>query len=134
MIAFYYGLTGFACAIYWRHELTDSVKNFLFIGVAPLIGAVMLFYLLYESALDLADPKASYCGSEVFGLGVPLVIALVFTLGGLLLMVALAAVRARTGEGVLRTPRRSSTCRTRSRSARARSRRWACPRKRPTRG
>ena len=86
MIAFYYGLTGFACAIYWRHELTDSVKNFLFIGVAPLIGAVMLFYLLYESALDLADPKASYSGSEAFGLGVPLVIALVFTLGGLLLM------------------------------------------------
>jgi amino acid transporter len=87
MIAFYYGLTGFACAIYWRHELTDSVKNFVFIGVAPLIGAVMLFYLLYESAIDLADPKASYSGSEVFGLGVPLVIALVFTLGGLLLMI-----------------------------------------------
>ena len=32
MIAFYYALTGFACAIYYRHELTKSVKNFLFIG------------------------------------------------------------------------------------------------------
>ena len=48
MIAFYYGLTGFACAIYWRRELSASVKNFLFIGVAPLIGAPALAYLLYR--------------------------------------------------------------------------------------
>ncbi len=87
MIAFYYGLTGFACAIYWRRELTASVKNFLFIGVAPIIGALMLTYLLYESAIQIADPKASYSGSEVLGLGLPLVIALVFMLGGVLLMV-----------------------------------------------
>ena len=35
MIAFYYALTGMACAIYYRRELTKSVKNFLFIGVGP---------------------------------------------------------------------------------------------------
>ena len=39
MIAFYYALTGFACAIYYRHELTKSVKNFFFIGVGPVVGA-----------------------------------------------------------------------------------------------
>ncbi len=101
MIAFYYGLTGIACAIYWRHELwrslkdlyrrhmpATSLKNFVFIGVAPTVGALMLFYLLYESAIVLADPGDSYTGSEVFGLGIPLVIALIFTVGGLLLMVA----------------------------------------------
>jgi amino acid transporter len=87
MIAFYYGLTGIACAIYWRHELLDSAKNLLFIGIAPLIGAGLLFYLLYESVGDLSDPKASYSGTEAFGLGIPLVIALVFTVGGLVLMV-----------------------------------------------
>jgi amino acid transporter len=87
LIAFYYGLTGVACAIYWRHELTKSAKNFLFIGVAPVVGAGMLFYLLYEAAVDFADPKASYSGSEVLGLGMPLVIALVFAIGGLVLMV-----------------------------------------------
>jgi amino acid transporter len=87
MIAFYYGLTGFACAIYWRHELTRSAKNFLFIGVAPLVGALMLTYLLVESAIDIGDPKASYSGSEVLGLGLPLVIALVLMIGGALLMV-----------------------------------------------
>ena len=44
MIAFYYALTGIACVIFWRHELLRSVKNFLFIGVAPLVGAVGLGY------------------------------------------------------------------------------------------
>ncbi len=88
MIAFYYGLTGLACVIYWRRELTKSAKDFLFIGVAPLIGSLGLFYLLFESVGDLADPKASYSGSEVFGLGVPLVIAIVFIGLGFLLMLA----------------------------------------------
>jgi amino acid transporter len=87
MIAFYYGLTGFACAIYWRRELTASVKNFLFIGVAPLVGAAMLSYLLYESIKVLNDPEESYSGSEVLGLGLPLVIALILMVGGALLMV-----------------------------------------------
>jgi amino acid transporter len=86
MIAFYYGLTGLACAIYWRGELTKSAKNFIFIGVAPVIGALMLFYLLYEAAVDLADPGLSYSGSELFGVGMPLAIAIVFTVGGLVLM------------------------------------------------
>ena len=87
MIAFYYALTGIACVIYWRHELTRSVKNFLFIGVAPLVGAVGLGYLLFESARDLADPKASYSGTELLGVGVPLAIAVAFTVIGLVLMV-----------------------------------------------
>ena len=87
MIAFYYGLTGIACAIYWRRRLFDSAKNFILIGVAPLLGAGMLLYLLVESARDLADPKASYSGTELFGLGVPLVIAIFFTVLGLVLMI-----------------------------------------------
>jgi amino acid transporter len=87
MIAFYYALTGVACVIFWRHELLRSAKNFLFIGVAPLLGAAGLFYLLVESARDLYDPKASYSGTEVFGIGVPLAIAIAFTAIGLVLMV-----------------------------------------------
>ena len=34
MIAFYYGLTGFACVIYYRRELFKSARNFVMIGVA----------------------------------------------------------------------------------------------------
>ena len=38
-IAFYYGLTGFACVIYYRRHIFKSLKNFIFIGLAPLLGA-----------------------------------------------------------------------------------------------
>ena len=34
-IAFYYGLTGFACVIYYRRHIFKSFKNFIFIGLAP---------------------------------------------------------------------------------------------------
>ena len=36
MIAFYYGLTGFACFWYYRKELTSSPRNFLMQGIMPL--------------------------------------------------------------------------------------------------
>jgi len=87
LIAFYYGLTGVACAIYWRHRLFSSVKAFLLIGAGPVVGALMLFYLLFESVRELADPSASYTGTSVLGIGVPLAIALIFIVLGVILMV-----------------------------------------------
>jgi amino acid transporter len=86
LIAFYYGLTGIACAIYYRRELLKSAKNFLFIGLAPIVGALMLFYLLVESIRDTADPKASYSGDSIFGLGLPLVIAIFFFALGVIVL------------------------------------------------
>ena len=41
MIAFYYGSPASPASIYYRHELTNSLKNFLFIGVAPVIGGLV---------------------------------------------------------------------------------------------
>jgi amino acid transporter len=87
MIAFYYGLTGFACAVYFRRELTRSVRNFLFIGVAPVVGGVILMVLFVKSAIDLADADASYSGTKVLGVGLPLAIAIAFLLLGLILLV-----------------------------------------------
>lgn len=87
-IAFYYLLTGLACVIYWRRHLFESVKNFLFIGVAPLLGAAGLGYLLVESAIRLANPGDSSTGTSVLGVGMPLVIAIGFALVGLVLMAA----------------------------------------------
>ena len=71
MIAFYYALTGIACVVYYRRELTKSVKNFLFIGVGPLVGAAILGYLFVKSSIDFSDPENSYTGQDVLGLGVP---------------------------------------------------------------
>jgi amino acid transporter len=86
MIAFYYALSGIACVIYYRRELTKSVRNFLFIGVAPLTGGLLLGFLFIRSVFDLADPDASYSGASVLGLGVPLVIGGSFLLLGFVLM------------------------------------------------
>jgi len=43
MIAFYYGLTGFACVWFYRRTLTDSARHFLMRGALPLAGGVILF-------------------------------------------------------------------------------------------
>jgi amino acid transporter len=42
-ICFYYGFTGFACAVYYRRELLKSARNFVLLGIAPLLGGAMLF-------------------------------------------------------------------------------------------
>ena len=42
MIAFYYGLTGFACAWFYRKDLTKSARDFMMRGVVPLAGGLIL--------------------------------------------------------------------------------------------
>jgi amino acid transporter len=86
LIAFYYALTGIACAVYHRRELTRSVSAFLFIGVGPLVGAALLLWLLVLSIRDLADPANSYTGQAWLGVGPPLVIGVGIFLVGLVLM------------------------------------------------
>ena len=57
-IAFYYGLTGFACVWYFRKVLTRSAADFLLKGVLPLLGALMLLYFFCYAAFSVyADPE-----------------------------------------------------------------------------
>jgi amino acid transporter len=86
MIAFYYGLTGFACAIYYRRELFKSAKNLVLIGLAPTLGGVILGYVFVKSIIDLSKPENSESGDSWFGLGPPLVIGIGFLVLGLVLM------------------------------------------------
>jgi amino acid transporter len=86
MIAFYYGITGFACAVYFRRELTKSVKNFVYIGVLPVLGGVSLLAIFIKSCYDLGQPDSGDSGA-VLGIGAPLVIGLGGLLLGLVLMV-----------------------------------------------
>src|SRR5207344_557657 len=44
-IAFYYGLTGFACAWYYRKNLTSSARNLWMQGILPVAGALILWFL-----------------------------------------------------------------------------------------
>jgi amino acid transporter len=84
MIAFYYGLTGFACAWYYRRTLFTSVKRFLLVGVAPFTGGAVLLFVVFRSCIDLGRADAG--STTYFGIGSPLVIGLGFLLLGVVLM------------------------------------------------
>ena len=86
LIAFYYALTGIACAIYYRRHLTESAKNLLLIGVGPVLGAVLLLWLLGLSVRDMSDPANSYSGQSWLGVGPPLVIGVGILLVGIVVM------------------------------------------------
>jgi len=82
-IAFYYALTGFACAVYYRRELRKSAKNFIFIGVVPALGGLLMAALFVTACQSFAKPDQD--STAIFGIGP----ALVFGVGGLLLGVLL---------------------------------------------
>ncbi len=86
LIAFYYALTGVACAIFYRRHLTESAKNLFLIGVGPLVGSALLTWLLFLSIRDMSDPENSYSGQSWLGVGPPLVIGIGILLAGVVLM------------------------------------------------
>jgi amino acid transporter len=89
MIAFYYGITGFACPVYFRRELHQRPKPFLLVGVAPVLGGIVLFWALYKSIVDGINPNPAdstiwlshFSPADVIGIG--------FFLLGFLLMFAM---------------------------------------------
>jgi len=87
MIAFYYGLVGYACPIFFRRVVVKSAKNALLLGLLPTLGAVMLTAIFLRSAVDLTDPEMSGSGTSWFGVGPPVIIAAGFVVVGLMLMV-----------------------------------------------
>jgi hypothetical protein len=95
LIAFYYALTGVACAIFYRRHLTESARNLLLIGVGPVVGALLLGWLLILSIRDMADPANSYSGQAWLGVGPPLVIGVGIFLAGVVLMFVWRAMDAR---------------------------------------
>ncbi|WP_405787900.1 APC family permease [Streptomyces sp. NBC_00029] len=86
LIAFYYALTGLACAIYYRRHLFENLHNFVLIGLGPVIGAGLLIWLLVESIGDMSNPENSASGVSWFGLGPPLVIGIGIALVGVAVM------------------------------------------------
>ena len=86
MIAFYYALTGFACAIFYRRELTKSASNFLFIGVGPVLGGLILSGLFVKAIFEYSKVEDSYSGDALFGIAIPVVLGLGLLLVGAVLM------------------------------------------------
>jgi amino acid transporter len=86
-ICFYYGFTGIACAVYYRHELKNSVRDFILLGLAPLIGGLMLFYV-FVKAMTFYGHAANVESKAILGITLPIWMGI----GGLLIGVILMLV------------------------------------------
>ncbi len=56
MIAFYYGMTGYACVWYYRKTFTKTPRDFLMRGVVPLLGAIMLTVVFAYGLISYSKP------------------------------------------------------------------------------
>jgi len=92
MIAFYYGLTGFACVWFYRKTLTSSARDFLMRGVVPLTGGLILAAVFAYGLIQYAKPDwlIDDDGNNVtiFGYGAVAVVGIGALLLGVVLMVA----------------------------------------------
>jgi amino acid transporter len=86
MIAFYLGITGLACAIYYRKALLNDVRTFLLAGLGPVLGAIILGYVFVKSCIDQFDPANAESG-KFLGMGAPFTITLLAMALGVILMV-----------------------------------------------
>ncbi len=107
MIAFYYGLTGFACAWYYKNNLTSSPRNLFMQGILPLLGGFILFGCIIFNFWYYWKPENSYTTFTLpfpphWHMGGVFVIDVISILLGVVLMFAYAARKA----GLL--PRRSA--------------------------
>ncbi len=91
MIAFYYGLTGFACAWFYRKDLTKSVRDLVMRGVVPLAGAVILSAVFVYGLIQYAKPDwlTDDAGNNVtiFGYGAVAVVGIGALALGVVMMV-----------------------------------------------
>jgi amino acid transporter len=85
-ICFYYGFTGIACAVYYRRELSKSARNFLLLGLAPLLGGLMLFGVGIYAAFYYGE-KAHVESPPIAGITLPLWMGIGGMLVGAVLMV-----------------------------------------------
>jgi amino acid transporter len=90
MIAFYYGLTGFACVWHFRSSLFESGRSFLLRGLLPLLGGLMLLGAFVKSASDMW--ASDYGDTSLFGVGGVFLMGIGSLLFGVVLMVGYNAV------------------------------------------
>ncbi len=70
-VCLYYGSTGFACAWYYRRELFSSVRKFFLVGLAPVLGGVMM-YGIGVYAIVYYGHKENAEGKEYLHLTLPI--------------------------------------------------------------
>jgi amino acid transporter len=86
LIAFYYGLTGFACVWFFRRDLLGSVRALVFKGILPGFGGLALLAAFVLSIVSYWPAASSY--SSFDGIGGVFLIGAGSLLVGVALMVA----------------------------------------------
>jgi amino acid transporter len=90
MIAFYYGLTGFACVWYYRKTLFTSFRHAIMRGLFPLVGGIMLLWVFVYGLINFAAPDwlvdANGKNVTIIGIGAEAVVGVGGLLIGLVLM------------------------------------------------
>jgi len=84
-IAFYYGITAYACVWWFRKEIFLSVRNFFVLGLFPLLGGIILTAAFIRSAMDMVSPD--YGNTSLFGVGGVFILGVGSLLFGVVLMV-----------------------------------------------
>ncbi len=66
-VAFYYGITAYACVWYFRRTLLDSARNLFMRGIFPLLGALCMTWAFVQSAVDMLRPDYGFTAFGPFG-------------------------------------------------------------------
>jgi amino acid transporter len=85
-VCFYYGSTGFASLVYYRREIFDSPRKFVFVGLLPFLGGVIM-YGIGIKAITYYGHQANSEGKEYLGLTLPLWFGGIGMIAGLALAV-----------------------------------------------
>jgi amino acid transporter len=92
MIAFYYGLTGFACTWFYRKDLTKSTRDLVMRGIVPLLGGLILLVIFIYGLIQYAkvDWLTDDDGNNVtiFGFGAVAVVGIGALVLGVVVMIA----------------------------------------------
>ena len=86
LIAFYYGLTGFACVWFFRRDLLGGVRSLVLKGILPGLGGLALLAAFVLSIVSYWPAASSY--SSFAGVGGIFLIGAGSLLTGVILMLA----------------------------------------------
>jgi len=86
-IAFYYGCTGLAAAVYFRRDLFRSLRKLALAGIVPLVGFAAMAAVFVKAFRDYGKAGVNY-SSPVLGIQLPIVIGI----GSLLLAIPVLAI------------------------------------------
>jgi len=86
-VCFYYGFTGLACAVYFRRDVFKSARNFIFAGLIPVVGGIMMGYVAVK-AFSFYNTAGNNYSKPIAGIQTPIFVGIGGLILGIILMFA----------------------------------------------